>query len=106
MPTVTITFDPAKREWTLQERAIDFLDAVQVFEGRTIDVEDMRRDYGETRIQTIGFLAGRMVMVVWTPRDSAGRPAANVPDSVRHVISMRKCNDGEQAGYRDRLKGA
>ena len=96
MPTVTITFDLAKREWTLKERAIDFLDAVQVFEGRTLDVEDMRRDYGETRIQTIGFLVGRMVMVVWTPRDG----------DVRHVISMRKCNEREQAFYGDRFEGA
>jgi uncharacterized DUF497 family protein len=33
-----------------------------------------------------GFLADRMVMVVWTPRDGT-----------RHVISMRKCNDREKA---------
>jgi hypothetical protein len=67
-----------------------------VFAGRTLDVEDRRRDYGETRIQTIGRLDGRMVMVVWTPKGRA----------TRRIISMRKCNDKEQARYRDRLEEA
>lgn len=67
-----------------------------MFAGRTLDVEDRRRDYGETRIQTIGRLDGRMVMVVWTPKGRA----------TRRIISMRKCNDKEQARYRDRLEEA
>jgi uncharacterized DUF497 family protein len=92
---VRITFDPAKRAETLRERAIDFRDAKHVFAGRTLDVEDIRFDYGETRIQTIGYLAGRMVMVVWTPRGRA-----------RRVISMRKCDAKEQKRYRDRFETA
>jgi uncharacterized DUF497 family protein len=52
----------------------------------------LRRNCGERRLQTVGFLAGRMVMVVWTPRGEA-----------RHVISMRKCNVKEQARYRQRF---
>jgi uncharacterized DUF497 family protein len=31
-------------------------------------------------------------VIVWTPRDD-----------VRHIISMRKCNEREQARYRSRL---
>jgi uncharacterized DUF497 family protein len=93
---VRITFDPVKRKETLREREVDFRDAVHVFAGRTLDVEDRRQDYGEVRIQTIGYLAERMVMVVWTPR---GR-------DTRHIISMRKCNEREQARYRDRLETA
>ena len=87
-----ITFDPAKREATLRERDIDFADAAQVFNGIRIDVPDVRFDYGETRFQTVGYLNGRMVMVVWTERGTK-----------RHVISMRKCNDREQKRYRQRL---
>jgi uncharacterized protein len=90
-----ITFDRAKRERALRERALDFMDAQHVFAGRTLDVEDRRQDYGEVRMQTVGYLTGRMVMVVWTPRGKA-----------RRIISMRKCNEREQAQYRDRLKGA
>ncbi len=71
---------------------MDFADAAAVFTGETYTQEDRRREYGEPRFQTIGFLAGRMVMVVWTPRGEA-----------RHVISMRKCNEREQEAYRQRL---
>jgi uncharacterized DUF497 family protein len=60
---VKITYDPDKRAKTLQERGLDFADAPLVFAGKSIDVEDRRFDYGETRNQTVGFLAGRMVMV-------------------------------------------
>ena len=62
-----ITFDPAKRQTALNERGLNFADASIVFAGPTITVQDTRRDYGETRFQTVGFLADRMVMVVWTP---------------------------------------
>ena len=87
-----ITFDPAKHQAALSERGLDFADAAIVFAGPTITVQDTRREYGGTRFQTVGFLADRMVMVVWTPRDEA-----------RHVISMRKCNDREKAIYQERL---
>lgn len=88
-----ITFDPAKRDATKADRGIDFEDAALVFEGQTLTVEDTRQNYGERRFQTIGHLAGRMVMVVWTPRGNA-----------RHIISMRKCNDREQARYQERFE--
>ena len=89
---VKITFDPVKRQAALGERGLDFTDASIVFAGPTITVQDTRRDYGETRFQTVGFLVDRMVMVVWTPRDEA-----------RHVISMRKCNEREKAIYQKRF---
>jgi uncharacterized protein len=89
---VKITFDPAKRQLALNERGLDFTDAELVFAGLTITVQDTRRHYGENRFQTVGYLAGRMVMVVWTPREGA-----------RHIISMRKCNDREKAIYQKRL---
>jgi uncharacterized DUF497 family protein len=82
---VRITFDPAKREHTLAERGLDFEDAILVFEGVTVEIEDRRRDYGEARILSFGLLAGRIV-VGYTPRGSA-----------RHVFSMRKANAREQA---------
>lgn len=87
-----ISYDRAKREWTLRERGLDFDDAVQVFEGPTLTRPDLREDYGEDRYQTFGRLRGRMVVVVWTPRDEA-----------RHVISMRKCNAREQGRLRQQF---
>ena len=80
-----ISYDPAKREKTLAERGLDFEDAVVVFQGLTIEVEDTRRNYGERRILCFGLLAGRLVVVGYTPRGAA-----------RHIFSMRKANDREQ----------
>jgi hypothetical protein len=84
----TITFDPAKRDWTLRERGLDFLEAAEVFAGPTLDEPDRRRDYGELRMITVGFLGARMVIVCWTPRGET-----------RHVFSMRKANEREKAKY-------
>ena len=81
-----ITYDPAKRALTLADRGLDFNDARAIFEGRHFEVEDIRQDYGERRMICFGFLADRMVVVGYTPRGAA-----------RHVFSMRKANEREQA---------
>jgi uncharacterized DUF497 family protein len=85
---MAITYDPAKRDWTLQERGIDFDDAAEVFAGRNYRRRDDRHDYGESRFVTVGFLRKRMVVVVWMPRGGN-----------RHVISMRNANEREKARY-------
>ena len=66
--------------------------ADEVFAGATLTVEDDRRDYGEDRFITIGFLDGRMVVLVWTPRNDNPR-----------IISMRRANEREQALYGSRF---
>jgi uncharacterized DUF497 family protein len=60
---MSITFDPAKRDETLAKRGLDFEDAEIVFAGVTLDVEDTRKDYGESRMICFGFLSDRMVVV-------------------------------------------
>jgi uncharacterized DUF497 family protein len=82
---VRISYDPAKRERTLASRGLDFEDALLVFEGITVEVEDTRKDYGEPRVICYGTLVGRVVVVGYTPRGS-----------VRHIFSMRKANHREQ----------
>ena len=62
------------------------MDAELVFEGMTFEVEDIRKEYGEVRIICYGLLAGRMVVIGYTPRGAD-----------RHVFSMRKANEREQA---------
>ncbi|MCA3104359.1 MAG: BrnT family toxin [Rhodocyclaceae bacterium] len=74
-----LSYDPAKRDWTLAHRGLDFEDAWLVFSGRTAEVEDIRRDDGELRILCFGMLMGRMVVIGYTQRGA-----------VRHVFSMRK----------------
>lgn len=80
-----ISYDPAKRAKTLEDRGLDFEDAVWVFEGTTVEVDDERKDYGERRVICYGLLEGRLVVIGYTPRGE-----------VRHIFSMRKANDREQ----------
>jgi uncharacterized DUF497 family protein len=80
-----VTYDPAKRRKTFEDRGLDFEDAAVVFAGLTLEVEDTRQDYGETRIICFGYLEGRLVVVGYTPRGSD-----------RHVFSMRKANAREE----------
>jgi len=80
-----ITFDPAKRAKALDERGLDFADAALVFAGVTLEMEDTRQSYGETRIICYGLLEGRLVIVGYTPRGAD-----------RHVFSMRKANEREK----------
>lgn len=80
-----IEFDQDKRDKTLQERGLDFASV-------TVTIEDIRRDYGETRYISIGLLDLRAVILVWTPRGKA-----------RRVISMRYANDREKEKYSKHL---
>ncbi len=86
-----LTYDPQRRALTLEHRNLDFEDAAHVFAGQHLSIEDDRRDYGETRWQTIGWLNDNVVRVVWTERDD---------------ISMRKCNDRERKRYLAWLDGS
>ena len=81
-----ITFDPTKRDKALAERGLDFADAIFVFSGVTVEIEDNRKNYGETRVICYGMLEGRMVVVGYTPRGAD-----------RHIFSMRKANEREQS---------
>lgn len=81
-----ISYDPEKRQRTLDERGLDFEDTIVVFEGITFEVEDTRLDYGEKRIICFGHLADRLVVIGYTMRGAT-----------RHIFSMRKANDREKA---------
>ena len=90
-----ISFDADKRTAVLEQRGIDMLDAVKVFAGPTATWPDDRRDYGEARYLTAGFLAGRVVLIAWTQRGA-----------VRRVISMRFCHAKEVRKFRRRFPEA
>jgi uncharacterized DUF497 family protein len=86
---VKLSCDEAKRRVTLDERGLDFASATDVFDGVHFSAEDERKDYGERRNVSAGYVSARLCVVVWTPRD--GR---------RHIISMRKANDREQKRFK------
>jgi len=90
-----ISFDPAKWAETLAERGLDFADAGQVFMGDVATAPDIRHDYGEDRSLTAGYVKGRMVVMVWTPRNG-----------FRHIISMRYCHGRAERVWRRRMGGS
>ncbi len=81
-----ITYDSAKRERTFLDRGLDFEDALEVFQDVTVELEGVRKDYGERRIICFGLLRGRLVVVGYTPRGPT-----------RHIFSMRKANAREKS---------
>jgi uncharacterized DUF497 family protein len=85
---MSVSYSAEKRALILESRGLDFDDAVQIFAGTALTVEDDRKDYGETRYLTLGMLGGRLVAVVWTPRGEG-----------RHIITMWKANDRERKRY-------
>ena len=85
---MNLEFDPAKRDWTLRERGLDFADAEEIFEGFTLTFEDEREDYDEDRFVTFGIMKGRVVACVWTPRGD-----------IRRIISFRKAAKDEREIY-------
>jgi uncharacterized DUF497 family protein len=58
-----ITSDANKRNQTFEQRGIDFNDAAHIFAGRHFTTVDNRKDYGEVRQITVGFLQERMMVV-------------------------------------------
>ena len=89
---MAIAWDEAKRAKTLAERGLDFADAELVFAGRRLSLPDDRRDYGEPRFITAGWLRGRFVVLVWTLRGDDQR-----------IISMRYGHDDEEAYYEKQM---
>jgi uncharacterized DUF497 family protein len=88
-----VTYAPAKRAATLLSRRLDLADAERVFEGNFTTVRDTRRDYGEERNITAGYLDVRCAVVTWTPRDGS-----------RRIISMRHAHADEEYRYLGRLR--
>ncbi len=85
---VRYRWDKTKRQHNLVKHELDFVDAVTVFEGHTLTVEDIRFPYGERRFITIGQVRGRIVTVVHSENE----------DDIR-IISMRKATRYEQENY-------
>ncbi|MGH6787329.1 MAG: BrnT family toxin [Novosphingobium sp.] len=89
---MNVTYDPAKRAWTLRTRGLDFEDSPRIFQNAEFTQLDDRFDYPEPRYQTYGLLDERLIMFAWIP----------IPDGI-HVISMRKCNDREKRKFASKL---
>lgn len=70
---VAFEWDDDKAESNYRKHSVDFIDAVQIFMGPTLQAVDGRKDYGEVRIKAIGEHGAQVFIVVFTPRDDAIR---------------------------------
>jgi len=85
---MAFTFDPEKSARNVADRGLSF-DLVERLEWETaLVVEDIRKDYGETRLQVLALMDGRLYAAVVTPRGEDLR-----------VISFRKANRREVIRY-------
>lgn len=84
---MTFEWDPKKSKSNQEKHGISFDIAPSIFEGFHITVKDLRKDYGENRYCTMGFLINtkRIAIVAHTQRTGKIR-----------IISMRKANKREQ----------
>jgi uncharacterized DUF497 family protein len=75
----------------LVKHGVDFRRMTALFDGPTLETVDNRFNYGETRINALGEIEGRVYAVAYTWRG---------PN--RRIISARKANDREQRKYHAR----
>jgi uncharacterized DUF497 family protein len=85
-------WDEDKRLANARKHGIDFVDAIAVFDGDIVTVEDDRYDYGEQRFVALGLLKGRTVVIVYTERGNVTR-----------IISVRKATRYETRTYFERI---
>jgi len=83
-------FDPEKSVRNERMRSLTFASAGRPFDGVRLEWEDRRIDYGETRINALGEIEGRIFFASYTQRGEAVR-----------IISFRKANPRETRRYRD-----
>jgi uncharacterized DUF497 family protein len=81
-------WDGQKRLSNARKHGIDFRDAVEIFEGDKVLMEDERFTYGERRFVSLGLLQGRAIVVVYTEQGDVTR-----------IISARKATKYEQTIY-------
>ncbi|WP_075184715.1 BrnT family toxin [Teredinibacter haidensis] len=90
-------WDEEKRNKTLLERGIDFIDAAFVWEDPfRQERADERNNYGEKRIQTIGKVSFGILLVVYTER------VREDGKEVIRIISVRKAGRKERKEYETR----
>jgi hypothetical protein len=84
----SMTYDPAKRRSNKRKHNIDLAECEAAFDAPMLTREDASQDYGEQRLISLGWLKGRVVVLVWTDREDGPR-----------MISCREANVHEQEAY-------
>jgi len=96
---VRFGWDGVKSSQNLQERGFDFEFATLIFEGPTLERDDLRRDYGERRVIAIGVAQAITLTVVFTDRSEGD-------EVVRRIISARVSSRHERQAYNQAVGGS
>ena len=87
-------WDEAKNEANIEKHGYDFNDAHELFASDRLSFLDDRKDYGERRFITLGYIGNRFVVAVYTQRSSG---------TIR-IISLRKANNREKERFEKTIK--
>lgn len=87
-----IEFDEKKDAANRREHGISLQKAKDFDFSTALQMEDMRRDYGEVRTIALGYIGSRLHVLVYTMRTQVLRP-----------ISLRKANPRERKRYEETL---
>lgn len=68
-----ISWDEPKRKSNLKHHGIDLAEVACVFDAPMVTVEDERKNYGEQRLQGLGWFRDRVVFLVWMERNDRAR---------------------------------
>lgn len=88
------TWTPEKNRANARRHGITLADAARIFEGPTVEQDDDRFDYGETRVYAIGLVNGVEITVIYTDRE----------EGERHLISAWRSEPHERRTYWQKLK--
>ena len=83
-----LEFDPAKNRANIAKHRVDMALAARFEFENAIIAADARREYPETRYQAIGYLSGRLHVMVFV-----------MSGALIRVISLLKANRREQRRY-------
>jgi uncharacterized DUF497 family protein len=86
-------WDPEKEKRNIEKHKVDFRTASRIWEGSVLERDDNRRDYRESRIEALGQVQGRLMVVIFTWRGT-----------VRRIISARKANPREQRRFEAQIR--
>ena len=83
-----------KNRLNIRKHGLDFADAEEIFESPILISKDDRKNYGENRFVGMGYIKGRVMVLIFTKRE---------PNIIR-IISLRKANKREQTKFKKALK--
>jgi uncharacterized DUF497 family protein len=89
-----ITWDKPKRQVNINKHGIDLAEVESVFDSPMLTIEDDRVAYGEQRLKSLAWWNGRVVVLLWTERDSGA-----------HVFSCRNADKSQTREYIRAISG-